>query len=334
MFVFFVITSCVAVTVQHQQSDDAQDVAALTAFGKALNVSEWTVSTNWLSSKKSVCTWHGISCDNGRVTSIYLPFNRLRGQLPALFPAKLTSLNLDGWWTFGAPSPSQMTFLNGSTIPYTLWDLPELKVVDLAGSFVGGDLPRDIGNRAAARTLQHLRVPHCLISTEFHASFINMSSLVELKLERNPVRGSIPSFAAMPHLEKLACNFCALTGAIPDVWACCPKLKHLVFDGNGLTGALPASLALLTDLQEVAFNINNLTVATSGICTAFGQRKRDALGNGRHCHVGSDSNYTSYDANYPWIIRDVRNEYACPLPACLVGAGICNNSQSIVDRCR
>lgn len=330
LLVCIAVAAAVRVSTPCGASDNADDCRALVDFGRAMNVSEWTVSTNWLAAGVSVCDWHGISCDfwSGRVTGIYLPFNNVRGQLPDSLGmlSHLTDLNLNSISPLFA---RQLTILNGTTIPYSVWSLPRLQLIDLAGSFVGGDLPADIGNRAAAKTLTHIRLPHCLIKTRFHASFANMTALVELKLERNPVFGAIPFFAHMPKLEKLACNFCALTGAMPDCWTCCPKLQHLVFDGNGLSGELPPSIASLTKLQELGLNINNFSSAPAAICAPFG----GVAGTGRHCHVGSDRNLTAYDAQYPWIIPSVRNIYACPLPACMVGGGACNSSKSIVAPC-
>lgn len=329
LFAFVSAVAAIRISSLCSSSDNAADCQALVDFGRAMNVSEWTVSTNWLSSN-SVCDWHGISCDfwTGRVTGIYLPFNLVRGQLPDSLGklAHLTELNLNG---FSPLFSRQLTILNGTTIPYAIWDLPRLQTIDLAGSFVGGDFPVDVGVRAAAKSLNHIRLPHCNIRSRFHASFANMSALVELKLERNPIFGSVPFFTHNPKLEKLACNFCALTGEFPDCWSCCPKLQHLVFDGNGLHGALPSSLALLSSLKELGLNINNFSLATAAVCAPFG----GVGGTGRHCHVGSDRNLTAYDANYPWIVPGVRNIYRCPLPACMVGAGACNSSKSLVAPC-
>lgn len=312
--------------------DNPNDCAALIDFARHTNVSDWLLSWNWLTSA-SVCDWHGITCNatTGRVIGINLEFNRLRGAIPNSIGRldKLQSLNVNGIFSLTNWPLGQMTFLNGSTVPRSLWSLTDLQSVDFGGSYVGGDLPADIGLMPAAASLQHVRFTSCAIDTVFPTTFALMRNLVELKLERNPVRGTIPFFRNMSRLEKLACNFCALTGTIPDCWDCCPKLQHLVFDGNALSGSIPSSIRYLSSLKELAFNINNITSATDDLCVPFAAPR----GNGRHCHVGSDNNYASYMAEYPWIIPQQGNRFRCPLPSCMQGAGECNSTQSPVDPC-
>ena len=83
--------------------DDAGDRAALVAFAKATELSQWYSGTrNWLNESVSVCEWEGICCQpaaggsdhdvditkvssSSRVTEIHVERNGLRGAFPDEF---------------------------------------------------------------------------------------------------------------------------------------------------------------------------------------------------------------------------------------------------------
>ena len=69
--------------------------------------------------------------------------------------------------------------------------------------------------------------------------------------------------------SRYSCNFCALTGTVPDIFANFPDLLHTFWDGNALSGSLPSSLGSpnLKKLCCVSFDINRMSGAVPpGLC--------------------------------------------------------------------
>jgi hypothetical protein len=62
--------------------------------------STWFTDDNWLSTTPGItlCDWYGVTCENGHVTRLELPRNRLTGRLPAAIGdlKALTHLSVDG----------------------------------------------------------------------------------------------------------------------------------------------------------------------------------------------------------------------------------------------
>lgn len=71
-------------------SSHGPDYDALMSLYNGLGGSSWAFKDGWGSSA-SYCTWHGIRCTSGRVTSLNLMSNGLTGSLPASF-AQLSAL--------------------------------------------------------------------------------------------------------------------------------------------------------------------------------------------------------------------------------------------------
>lgn len=71
-------------------SSQGPDYDALMSLYNGLGGSSWAFKDGWGSSA-SYCTWHGIRCTSGRVTSLNLMSNGLTGSLPASF-AQLSAL--------------------------------------------------------------------------------------------------------------------------------------------------------------------------------------------------------------------------------------------------
>jgi len=98
------------------------------------------------------------------------------------------------------------------------------------------------------------------------------------------------------------CNFCSLTGPIPDIFDNFPDLEQTYWDGNGLTGTIPASIGRCKKLKTMSFNINQLSgKIPDSLCDAPPD----------DCRIGSDTNLTAYLANYPWIQKVWLSARAC-----------------------
>ena len=151
-----------------------------------------------------------------------------------------------------------------------------------------------------------------------------MPELQVFKLGRNPLIGGFPDMRKLTKLIQFNCNFCSLTGPVLDIFDSFPDLEKTYWDGNGFSGPLPPSVGKLKKLTRLSFNINNLSGAVPESWSELA-----ASGTLTDCRVGSDTNVTSYLADYPWIQPVRGNIYACPLPSYAKSGGVCEH----VDHC-
>ena len=94
--------------VRAQQGTAATDLAALQALYEATDGVNWEDSTNW-STSEPLSAWFGVTTDgNGRVTTLDLRNNGLKGPLPTKLENldRLESLRLDGNYALTGPLPS------------------------------------------------------------------------------------------------------------------------------------------------------------------------------------------------------------------------------------
>lgn len=81
------------------QEIDQAACEALVAFYEATDGAGWHDHTGWLENT-TPCGWVGVSCVNGRVDILALPFNNLQGQLPealaGLAPLRVLDLHNNG----------------------------------------------------------------------------------------------------------------------------------------------------------------------------------------------------------------------------------------------
>ncbi len=112
---------------------------ALIAFYESTGGDDWDNNTNWRGEYGTECSWQGVRCEGGSVTSIFLTFNSLAGPLPAAIRllTNLQSLDLEG------------NSLSGP-IPVFPWDnkrpqLTLLSKLNLKGNSLSGPIPTDLG---------------------------------------------------------------------------------------------------------------------------------------------------------------------------------------------
>ena len=304
----------------------SDDLAGLTDFASALNYKSWVKNTHWMDTKTSVCEWHGVTCDDksGRVTEISLEHNRLNGTLPVSLGdrlTELTSLNLNG----GRPADYQGCEGNDfrrSPLPASFYKMSKLQKVNLEYTCLGGTLADAFHNMTS---LTELSLHGNCLSGEIPRSLNHSVNLNTLKLGRNPITGSFPWYlSGLTKAVQLNCNFCALTGVVPDdAFLNWPELEETYWDGNGFTGTLPSSLGTLKKLTRVSFNINQFSGPLPASWAAMPALK--------DCRIGSDTNLTAYLANYSWIKKTSGNLYDCPLPAYATGGGVCNHVSNCAD---
>jgi hypothetical protein len=307
-------------------TDHPSDCYGLTEIAKSLNYQGWVKNTKWMEDK-SVCLWHGITCDsNGRVTGVSLKANNLKGKLPDAIGnlTELEAFDIQG----GRPEDYHGCVgndLQNNSIPESLYTLKKLSDLNLEYTCTAGKLSKNIGNLKE------------MVSLQLHGNFIagsipqeveGMSKIQTFKLGRNPFSGELPLIKTFSEVVQFNCNFCALSGRFPDtIFDYMPKLQITYWDGNGFSGPLPSSIGRAKLVSRVSFNINNFSGAIPpGICDIPAGDGPDTPDVDHDCRIGADTDLDVYQATYPWIIKVPGNNFDCPVPKCAV-VGSCNKTQ-------
>ncbi len=228
------------VTVVHSTADDR---TALAALYDSTGGASWTNNTNWKTAEP-LGKWHGVTTDStGRVTSIDLGSNGLKGAIPPQLGdlSKLWNLRL-GSNSLTDSIPSELGNLSVLTdlyldendltgsIPSKLGDLSSLRNLWLSGNDLTGSIPKELGN---------------------------LSSLSTLFLYENDLTGSIPAeLGQLSGLRGLRLSGNRLTDSIPAALGDLTSLTDLFLDDNRLTGSVPPDLGNLTRLTSLWLNDN------------------------------------------------------------------------------
>ena len=164
----------------------ATDRAALVAFYHATDGPNWTNKTNWLSAM-SLNQWHGVTTDgSGRVTSLDINRNQLRGEIPA-----------------------------------QLGHLVELQRLELIGNQLSGGLPAELGSLS---NLASLDLAHNQLNGEIPADLGNLSRLVLLNLLNNQMSGNIPTeLGNLTNLDAIELGGNQLTWCVPTTLQNVPR---------------------------------------------------------------------------------------------------------------
>lgn len=175
----------------------------------------WLKQDNWLQSA-TPCSWFGVSCDAGRVSSIVLPENGLVGILP------------DGLTALSALAELDLSFnsLQGG-FPASLLQLTNLRRLLLWSNAFDGNIP---------------------------AAISNLTALTELDLSFNRFSGALPAtLADLTQLRQLFVENNQLSANIPAELGLLGQLQILWLENNDFSGTLPASLVNLTQLRALSF---------------------------------------------------------------------------------
>ncbi|MDE2963436.1 MAG: hypothetical protein OXU26_05965, partial [Acidobacteriota bacterium] len=114
----------------------AAEREALVAVYNATDGANWSNNRNWLSDEP-LEEWHGVTVQDGRVTSLDLNDNQLTGSIPAEL-GNLVNLR------FLVLDYNQLT----GAIPAELGDLANLQNLWLANNQLTGSIPSELGNLA------------------------------------------------------------------------------------------------------------------------------------------------------------------------------------------
>ena len=140
---------------------------ALIALYNATDGDNWTDNTNWCTDKP-LSEWAGISCRNGRVSSIYLSYGNMVGQLPEEL-GNLTELEYISFYG---------NKLSGE-IPSSIGNLTNLEVLSLSNNNLTGEIPSSLGDLT---NLDHLDLSDNNLTGEIPSSIGNLTNLEYLYL--------------------------------------------------------------------------------------------------------------------------------------------------------
>ena len=194
----------------------------LTALYESTGGKTWEDKENWLGGGEPCDPekqWDRVTCDDdGDVTTLELPENRLSGGLPSELGdlTTLTELKIYD------------TSLSG-TLPSELGELSALTILALVNNQVSGSLPSELSDLAA---LDYLYLRSNSLSGTLPSALGELTALTVLSIVNNQVSGSVPS-----QLGELI------------------ALEYLGLNGNSLSGTLPSELSKLT-ADTITFGCN------------------------------------------------------------------------------
>lgn len=223
--------------------DTGSDFEALMTLYNETNGNEWINNSNW--GTQDVCTWYGVTCENGRVTELNLSNNNLNGCLPAQLCnlTFLESLELDRNQLIGH-------------IPQELGNLTFLKRLDLSRNQLIGHIPRELGNLI---DLERLFLGHNHLVGSIPSELGNLTKLTTLLLWNNKLEGNIPpAFGNLPALIFLILENNNLEGTIPPELGNLNNLEWLYLGNNNLEGSIPPELGYLANLIQLELQTNRL----------------------------------------------------------------------------
>ena len=223
----------------------AVDRDVLAALYNATGGPSWKNNKNWLSAG-TLGTWYGVTADGaGRVISLELDDNKLRGQIPA----ELGHLSNLAWLNL------RDNQLRGQ-IPAELGHLSKLEYLDLMLNKLSGKIPPEISNLSK---LTDLRLHDNQLRGQIPAELGHLSKLDTLALSSNKLSGKIPAeLGHLSKLERLALHDNQLSGQIPAELGHLSNLESLVLHDNQLRGQIPPELGNLSNLEGLSLSNNQL----------------------------------------------------------------------------
>lgn len=250
-----------AVTFASVSACPPSDLAALLAIKAALHEPHFGIFNSWTGT--DCChNWHGISCDpeTGRVADI-----NLRGEAEDPIYEKN---HRTGYMT-GTISPAicRLTRLSSLTIadwkgisgeiPKCITTLPFLRIFDLIGNKISGEIPAGIGR---LHRLTVLNFADNLISGPIPTSLTNLSSLMHLDLRNNKISGELPrDFGRLGMLSRALLSRNLIGGTIPSSISQIYRLADLDLSLNQISGPIPPTIGKMAVLATLNLDSNKIS---------------------------------------------------------------------------
>ena len=191
---------------EEDNTNVATDRAALVALYHATSGDNWIINDNWLSNAP-LDSWAGVDTDSqGRVETLWMTGNRLRGRIPTQLGRmeKLKWLRLN------------LNELTGP-IPASLGNLTNLYSLLLSDNELTGPIPASLGRLPK---LQTLSLSDNELTGPIPASLGNLSDLIILNMHNNQLTGLIPaSLGQLPKLREVRVRGNRFTGCLPAEWS-------------------------------------------------------------------------------------------------------------------
>ncbi|XP_030453807.1 DNA damage-repair/toleration protein DRT100-like [Syzygium oleosum] len=260
-FTLFCIALLLLATMSPVDCCPPSDRAALLAFKAALHEPYLGIFNSWTGD--DCChNWYGVSCEaeTRRVADINLRgesedpiFERAKrpGYMTGTISSavcrlkRLTSLTVADWKGITGEIPSCIT-----TIPF-------LRVLDLIGNRLSGEISANIGK---LHRLTVLNVADNMITGEIPQSLTNLSSLMHLDMRNNRISGPLPrEFGRMRMLSRALLSGNRITGSVPDSVSDIYRLADLDLSFNQLSGPIPVSLGKMAVLATLNLDSNKIS---------------------------------------------------------------------------
>ncbi|KAH7854434.1 hypothetical protein Vadar_013790 [Vaccinium darrowii] len=144
-------------------------------------------------------------------------------------------------------------------IPYSLWEIPTLLILDLSKNKLSGNLPHNYEGWGVRSDLMVMRLSSNKLSGILPSSFGNFTSLEELQLNGNSFYGELPlSLRNCSSLIVLNLGENGFSGSIPR-WIDDLPLSVLRLRQNMFSDRIPSQLCRMSRLQIVDFGNNHLS---------------------------------------------------------------------------
>ncbi|KAH7854375.1 hypothetical protein Vadar_013072 [Vaccinium darrowii] len=144
-------------------------------------------------------------------------------------------------------------------IPYSLWEIPTLLILDLSKNKLSGNLPHNYEGWGVRSDLLVMRLSSNKLSGILPSYFGNFASLEELQLNNNSFYGELPlTLRNCSSLIVLNLGENGFSGSIPR-WIDDLPLSVLRLHQNMFSDRIPSELCQMSRLQIVDFGNNHLS---------------------------------------------------------------------------
>uniref|UniRef100_A0A1D1YL36 non-specific serine/threonine protein kinase n=1 Tax=Anthurium amnicola TaxID=1678845 RepID=A0A1D1YL36_9ARAE len=243
-----------AVTSQ-QEHTDLIEVAALRTIAKSWNIRIWNDSIDpcmkgspWLDKDANPGIACRCSANTCHITKLKVYALDAVGQIPIeLFNlTELRDLNLD------------QNVLSGP-IPAEIGKLSKMEYLSLGINNLSSSVPPELGNLTLLKSLSFSANK---VSGPIPRELGNLTSLEQLYIDSSGVMGDIPQeLGKLKNLQILWASDNLFTGQLPEFFGTLLNLKDLRIQGTRLEGPIPRSFSALTKLQNL--RIGDLTMVDS-----------------------------------------------------------------------